>query len=368
MTGVPERLAGAVLTVDLDAIAANYRTLLNKLGGVPAGAVVKANAYGLGVERVAPTLAAAGCTHFFVAHLSEGLHLRGLLPDAEICILNGLLLGAEDVYAEHNLVPALNDIRQIDAWKTFCGDAPRPCDVHVDTGMLRLGLPPSELAILADEPDRVAGLDVRFVITHLASADEPESDQSARQLAAYRRAREILPMGRACVPASSAIFLGPDYHFDMARAGVALYGANPTPGRPNPMANVVTLKARIFQLRDAHPGETVGYGATYRVDKPAMIATLPVGYADGYLRSLSNVGTGMIDGVPVPLVGRVSMDLITLEVSNVPDAKRQPGQWVELIGPANPVDAVADAAGTIGYEILTSLGSRYHRHYVGGPA
>ena len=206
---------------------------------------------------------------------------------------------------------------------------------------------------------------VRFVISHLASADEAASPQNALQLSAFRDARKVLPMGAACLANSSGVFLGPDYHFDMARPGVALYGVNPTPGRPNPMAATVRLRARIHQVRDAEPGETVGYGASYGVEKPAKIATLPVGYADGYLRSLSNAGCGTIDGRRVPLVGRVSMDLITVDVSDIPEQDRQPGQWVELIGPDNHVDAVAEAAGTIGYEILTSLGNRYHRVYEG---
>ncbi len=365
-TQITKDMAGAVLQIDLDAVRSNYRTLIDQFGGVPSAAVVKADGYGLGAERVGPVLAAAGCQVFFVAHLVEGIALRATLPHAEIHILNGLLPNALDAYREHELVPVLGSLGDITHWKSFCADAPLPCDIHVDTGMLRLGLPPDELDILADSPDGVKDLDIRFVMSHLASADEPESDQNLAQLTTFTRAREILPMGQACFANSSGIFLGPDYHFDMARPGVALYGANPTPGQPNPMMPTVTLKSRICQVRHATSGETVGYNATYRVADKAFIATVSVGYADGYLRSLSGVASGMIDGIMVPLVGRVSMDLISFDVSTVPEAKRQPGQWVELLGPNITVETLATAAGTIGYEILTSLGRRYHRVYTGG--
>ena len=365
---VPEHLAGAILTIDLDAVAANYRTVLDHLNGVASAAVVKADGYGLGADKVGPALAAAGCSIFCVAHIDEGIRLRAVLPDADIHILNGFLPGAAEAYAEYHLIPALGSLFEIAAWKAHCANTPLPCDLHVDTGMLRLGLPPDELAAIADDQTLVSGLDVRYVMSHLASADEPGSPQNRRQLTAFHAARRILPMGAAWFANSSGIFLGPDYHFDMARPGVALYGVNPTPGRPNPMRPTVHLKARIAQVREARPGDTVGYGATHAVNGAAKIATLPVGYADGYLRSLSGAGSGTIDGIPVPLVGRVSMDLITLDVSTVPEAQCQPGQWVDLIGPDNTVDAVAEAAGTIGYEILTSLGRRYHRVYTGDGA
>ncbi len=363
---IPAPLAGAHLHIDLDAVVANYRILLDRLGGVASGAVVKADGYGLGAARVGPALAAAGCREFFVAHVGEGVELRRHLPDSSIHILNGLLPGAEDAYREHCLIPVLGSIGEIDAWRLFTDERALPCDIHVDTGMLRLGLPPDELAQLADDPSRLDGLDIRLVISHLASADEPDSPQNDAQLNAFRAARRVLLQGRACLANSSGVFLGADYHFDLARPGVALYGVAPVRGRANPLQQVVTLKARILQVRDARPPETVGYGAAHAVTGPARIATLPVGYADGFLRSLSGRAQGYIEGDPVPVVGRVSMDLITLDVTAVPEALARPGQWVELIGVHNPVDAVAEAAGTIGYEILTSLGSRYHRSYSGG--
>ena len=368
MTGadIPAPLAGAHLRIDLDAVVANYRILGARLGDIASGAVVKADGYGLGAARVGPALAAAGCRDFFVAHISEGVALRRHLPDSRIHILNGLLPGAEDAYREHRLIPVLGSLGEIDAWRAFVEGRALPCDVHVDTGMLRLGLPADELAALADDTHRLDGLDIRLVISHLASADDPDSPQNADQLAAFHAARRILPQGRACLANSSGVFLGPDYHFDLARPGVALYGVAPVPGQANPLNPVVTLKARILQVRHARPPQTVGYGATHAVTRPARIATLAVGYADGYLRSLSNRAQGFIEDTPVPVVGRISMDLITVDVTAVADPLARPGQWVELIGANNPVDAVAAAAGTIGYEILTGLGSRYHRTYSGG--
>jgi len=369
MTGpdpsIPENRAGAVLTVELGAVRANYRILLERLKGVPSAAVVKADGYGLGADKVAPVLAADGCDTFFVAHLEEGVRLRPRIPACAIHILNGFIATDADAYREHRLTPVLGSLGEIDAWKSFCGERPLPCDVHVDTGMLRLGLPPDEVDRIAEDPSAVAGLDITYVISHLASADEVDNPQNPAQLAAYQKARQVLPQGKACFANSSGIFLGAAYHFDLARPGVALYGVNPQPGTANPMQGTVTLKGRILQIRNADAPQTVGYGASHEVSKPSRIATVPVGYADGYLRSLSNRACGYIGDHRVPLVGRVSMDLITFDVTGVPDHLCRPGDWIELIGPNRTVDAVADDAGTIGYEILTSLGRRFHRAYVG---
>jgi len=363
---IPEHLAGAVLSIDLDAVAENYRTLRRQLNGVECGAVVKANAYGLGVEQVAPALMGAGCQEFFVAHIDEGIRLRRVLPNTPIHILNGLYEGAEQAFAEYGLIPVLGSLQEMALWKRFCIDTPRPCDLHVDTGMLRLGLPPKELAKVADEPNLIAGLDIQLVMSHLASADDATSPQNSEQLATFSRVRKIIPQGRASFCNSSGIFLGPEYHFDLGRPGVALYGANPTPGHANPMQATVSLTARISQVRDADVPEHVGYNATYAVSRPIRVATVPVGYADGVLRSLSNRSCGFIGDHRVPLIGRVSMDLITFDVSGVPQDQAQPGQWIEMIGPHHTVDDMARDADTIGYEILTSLGRRYHRVYKGG--
>jgi len=376
---IPESHAGAVLTIDLDAVTANYRLIREKIsGGAEAGAVVKADGYGLGAGPVATALANAGCRVFFVAHIEEGVQLRHALNDtgisdfvhAEIHVFNGLLPGAEEAYDASRLVPVLGSLDQIHDWKRYCDrlDRPLPCDLHADTGMCRLGLPPDEVSKLKDEPSRLDGLNILNVISHLASADEPDSPQNAAQLAAFRDIRAVLGQGRTSLANSSGIFLGSDYHFDLVRPGASLYGIAPVPGTPNPMAQVIKLQGKIAQVRAVDTPQTVGYGATHRVEGPGRVATIPVGYADGYLRALSNKGTGHIGKIPVPVVGRVSMDLITLDVTGVPDHLCRPGQLVDLIGPENTVDRVAAAAGTIGYEILTSLGRRYHRAYVGGGA
>ncbi|MAY68523.1 MAG: alanine racemase [Rhodospirillaceae bacterium] len=368
--GVDALLAGAVLTVDLAALQANYRLVSSRLSnGATAAAVVKADAYGIGIGPAATALWAAGARDFFVAHADEGVTLRRHLADARIHVLNGAHDGAEEAFREYNLIPALNSLGDAARWRTFCAKVgnPLPCVLHVDTGMCRLGLDRGEFAQVVDDPSLLDGLDIQTVMSHLASADE-DSPQNAQQLALFREARAHLPMGRASFANSSGVFLGPDYHFDLARPGVALYGVNPTPGSPNPMAQVIRLKAKILQVRDVDSAETVGYGATHRIAGPSRIATLPVGYADGYLRSLSNRATAYIGDYEAPLVGRVSMDLITIDVTAVPEAQCRPGMAVDLIGPHHTVDDLAAQAGTIGYEILTSLGRRYHRVYAGDTA
>lgn len=357
---------GAVLSIDLGAVVGNYRTLQQRFTGDQCAAVLKANAYGLGADRVGPALAKAGCKVFFVALIDEGVRLRSSLPEAEIHILGGLLPRTETVFSEHRLVPVLNSLGDIDRWASHARTANRkmPADIHLDTGMLRLGLPPQELAVLGGDMKRLAGLDVGYVISHLACADEREHRKNPEQLEAFRNARKILPIGKASLANSSGIFLDASYHFDLARPGVALYGVNPTPGQPNPMADVVRLQGKILQIRGVDYPETVGYGATHRFERPGRVATVAVGYADGYFRSLSSRGTAYIGDHPAPLVGRVSMDLITLDVSKVPEHVSRPGDFVDLIGPHNPPDAAAECAGTIAYEILTNLGARYHRTYV----
>ncbi len=363
---VPEHLAGAVVTVDLDAIVSNYKLLRETANAAVTGAVVKADAYGLGMARVAPALAAAGCEVFFVAHVSEGIQLRKLLSNAEIHILNGLLSGAEAAYSDHRLIPVLGSLNEIDRWNAHCGDTSLDCDIHIDTGMLRLGLPPDELDALAADVNRLQSLDIQLVMSHFASADVEGTDQSARQLAAFRAARKKLPMGRTSFANSAGIFLGGDFLGDVVRPGIALYGCNPTPWAANPMRPVVSLSARILQVRQVAPGESVSYGATHVVDKPGKIATVAAGYADGYLRSLSGAGYGFIDAVRVPILGRVTMDMIMLDVTDVAEDKCRPGMAVELLGAQVTVDDVAHAAGTIGHEVMTGLGARYHRRYIGG--
>lgn len=364
---VDERAAGAVLDIDLGAIAENYRRLRATAPGSDCAAVVKADAYGLGAAQIAPVLRYEGCRDFFVALLAEGIALRGLLPDARIHVLNGLLADTEQDFVDHRLVPVLNDLEQIDRWAARGrAEGPLPAIVHLDTGMNRLGLGSDETAALIAAPDRLDGIDLRYWMSHLVAAEDAGSP-----LAAEQRRRLVdwlgrLPPAPVSLANSSGIFRGAEFAFDLLRPGVALYGVNPTPGAPNPMRPVVALRARILQVRDVDSPMTVGYGATHRVGGKGKIATISVGYADGFLRSLSGAGFGVIAGRRVPVVGRVSMDLVTLDVGDVPASALAPGAFVELIGPHHTIDELAVEAGTIGYEILTALGRRYCRRYHGG--
>lgn len=367
-------LAGAarpsqtILTVDLDAVVANYRIVQAQLTpGTACAGVVKADAYGLGARYVVPALAAAGCTEFFVAHLGEATAIRDVVPEsASIYVLNGLLPGEEYEFLSSRFVPVLNNLEQIDRWSTAAQTTGRelPAVVHVDTGMSRLGLPPQEAQALVAEPRRLAALDVRYLMSHLASADEPNEPLNLWQLGEFRALHSRLPHLRASLANSSGVFLGPEYHFALARPGCALYGINPVPGQPNPMRPVARLDGKILQIHEVDPPRTVGYGATHRVAGRTRIATVAAGYADGWPRSLSNRGSAFAGDVRVPVIGRVSMDLTTLDVTAAPHLRA--GDTVELLGSHLPVDEVADMAGTIGYEILTRLGRRYQRVYLGG--
>ena len=365
-----KRLAGAHLTIDLGALQANYRLLADKAAPAECAASVKADAYGLGIEAVGPALYAAGCRRFFVALPDEGITLRRLLPDAVIHILAGPLPEAEEIYLEHRLVPVLNSRPDINRWAGFAAAKGKTLAalLHIDTGMTRLGLPEAEIQALAADPAPLKHLRIHFVMSHLAAADQPEHPMSAEQRNRLLTLRRLLPPPLDSAPLSLAnsagVFLGPDYHFDMVRPGIALYGGNPQPGHPNPMREVVRLKGRILQVADVDSEIPVGYGATYRTGKPARIATVSVGYADGYLRALGNRAECAAGSVRVPVIGRVSMDMITVDVSKAPADACKPGDFVDLIGGAIPLDEVAEHAGTISYEILTSLGRRFHRDYV----
>ena len=362
------RRAGAVLTIDLDALKTNWRTCAAQTADrVETAAVVKAAAYGMGADRATLALQDAGCKTFFVATIDEGIQLRAALgADPAIHIFNGLMDGAERDFTHHNLVPVLNSLAEVDAWRAFCTGVGEPlaCDLHIDTGMSRLGLPSDEMQKVIDNPDHLTHLKLDAILSHLTASEVTDHPTNAEQLAAFHNVLRHMPPAKASFANSSAIFLGPEYHFDMTRPGVALYGVNPTPDKPNPMVQVVRLQAKILQVRTIDTPQTVGYGATHTAQGLERIATVAMGYADGYSRSLSNVGVAYIGEHKAPVVGRVSMDLITLDVSTVPEDLCRVGMLVDMIGPNNPVDDVAKRAGTIGYEILTSLGSRFHRVYV----
>jgi len=353
----------ARLTVRLGAIAANYGTYRRVAGACAVAAVVKADGYGLGAAKVAPALAQAGCDTFFVARLEEGIALRPLVPEARIFVLDGAMPSAVPALIRFCLTPVLNNLAQIAAWSAAgAGTGGLDAVLHVDTGMNRLGLPPEELAILADERDRrLAGVNVVLVMSHLACADEPGNRMNQQQLSRFRQALAMLPPAPASLAASHGTMLSPDYHFDLVRPGVALYGADPQKpeGRadrsaPNLMQTAAVLTARVLQLRRIDLGESVGYAATFHAKRPSMIATIALGYADGIPRALSNKGVVAIGGARVPVVGRVSMDLMTLDVSDL-STPPQLGDAVELMGDSISLGEVAERAGTNEYEILTRL-------------
>jgi alanine racemase len=363
------QFSGATLTVDLRAVRANYRLLRSKLGA-PAlcAGVVKADGYGLGASSVSRALFAEGCRHFFVAHLDEGLALRPYLPrSAAIFILNGLPRGAERECAAAGLVPVLNSLEQAEAWSDCAHQLKRslPAVIQVDSGMNRLGLTAKDAAILAETHARMGAFDLRYIMSHLACADTPAQEANAIQLAAFRRLAALFPDVPRSLANSSGIFLGPDYHFSLARPGVALYGVNPDPAAANPMRPVVRLTAKVIQLRDVVPGDCVGYGWDARARGEARLATLSIGYADGFHRAWGKGGAVFFEGVRLPIVGRVSMDSIVIDASAVAPGRLGPESEVEVIGDHQPVDDLASAAGTIGYEVLTGLGSRYQRIYLG---
>jgi alanine racemase len=362
-------LSSATLTVDLDAVAANYVVLRRKCAPAACGAVVKANAYGLGAAEVATRLAAEGCRHFFVAHPGEGLALRALgdpaIEAAEIFVFGGLSGEPASILEGHRMVPVLGSPEDVAAWRAQAHKYQRrlPAIVFVDTGMNRYGLAGAELRALAQ--NLPASLDIYYVMSHLACADEPAHKMNELQRLRLAEARALMPGIKASLANSSGIFLGAGYHLDLVRPGAALYGLNPTGSESNPMRDVVRLETPIVQVRCLARDDTIGYGATYRARGPMRIATIGVGYADGYPRSLGGKGTVFIAGLPAPVVGRVSMDFITVDVTAIDEQIAHRGATAELIGPHMPADTLARAAGTVGYEILTMLGPRYVRMHKG---
>jgi len=352
----------ATLRIDLDALAHNFRLLRERAAPAECSAVVKADAYGLGVERVVRRLLREGCDRFFVATAAEARELRVLAPLAEIGVFEGALANTVATLVELDARPVLNSLEQVERWRGR-GRAL----LHLDTGMNRLGLSAGDIRALAVRKNVLADLALDFVMTHLACADEPEHPLNAEQLARFESARQALPDVRTSIGNSAGTLLGAEYCGDLVRPGIALYGGNPFSDRPNPMRSVVTLTAPILQIREIGEPQTIGYGATYVAQPPARIAVVGIGYADGYPRSLGNSGTAAVHGKRVPVVGRVSMDLISIDVGALPRDQVAVGDPVELIGPNVGVDEVAAAAGTISYEILTGLGLRPARLYVEKP-
>jgi len=356
-----------LLSIDLQAIGENYLDLRVRLAsGSRCGAVVKADAYGLGMAQVAPALHRRGCRDFFVATQAEGERLRRQLgADVSIVVLTGVRPGCELACARAGLKPTLFTLQQLRDWVAICGRA--PCAVKVDSGMTRLGMTPEEFELLLADRELLRAADIRMLLSHLACADEPGHPQNAHQLRNFKsageRLRGLCPAIQLSLSNSSGIFLGEAYHFDIARPGCALYGVNPVPGSPNPMRPVVELSLPIVQKRHVSSDCCVGYGATQGVAAGGWLAVARGGYADGILRAQGGRGCGWACGRRLPMVGRVSMDSTTFDITALDDAERESLRAIEILNRHLTVDEVAGYAGTIGYEILTSLGNRYYRRY-----
>ncbi|WP_199198435.1 alanine racemase [Bradyrhizobium sp. MOS002] len=363
---------GGVLTVDLDAIIANWRKLEKTAVPAECSAVIKADAYGCGAEQVACALSKAGCKTFFVATIEEARKVRAAVPEPAIYVLGGYFQNTGEHYAQINCRPVIGDLNELAEWDVFCrrtgwtGGAA----IHIDTGMNRLGLTLAEAQAIIP---RINAGDhgITLVMSHLVSAEQLNSPVNAKQLAAFRGIVSEFSGVPAALANSSGVFLGAPFQFDLVRPGAALYGVNPTPEADNPMQPVVDLKARIVQFRNVERGEGVGYGGTWTARRPTKLAIIAVGYADGYFRAASsNDGTRgaevIVAGKRCPVAGRVSMDLIAIDITDLPPNAARRGHMVTLLGEGITVDELAHHFGTIGYEVLTSLGRRYARIYKGG--
>jgi alanine racemase len=366
--------ATGVLTIDLDALVANWRKLEKTAVPAECAGVIKANAYGCGIEPVARALSAAGCKTFFVATLDEARAARAAVPSATIYVLDGFFQNTGAAYAEVDCRPVIGDLKELAEWDVFCrrsgwnGGAA----IHIDTGMNRLGMPVTDAQGLI--PRITAGdHGITLVMSHLVCAEALNSPVNARQLAAFREIASLFSGVPASLSNSSGIYLGAPFQFELVRPGAALYGINPTPEADNPMRPVAEVKARIVQIRTIERGDSVGYGGTWTARRPTRLAIVSAGYADGYFRAASaSDGTRgaevVVAGKRCPIAGRVSMDLMAIDVTDLPPGAARRGHMVTLLGDGITVDELAHHFGTIGYEVLTSLGPRYARIYKGGAA
>src|SRR5215467_373053 len=363
--------AGGILTIDLGAIAANWKMLASTTVPVECAAVVKGDGYGCGLEPVTRTLSREGCSTFFVADVAEGRRVRAVASDAAIYVLNGLIPGSAQAFAADYLRPVINGATELAEWDAFVATRNwrGGAALHVDTGMNRLGITPEEAVAIAP---RLQSENHGFtlVMSHLACAEIPDHPMNDRQIRLFREIRILYRGVASSLANSSGIFLGGGAYCDLVRPGVALYGVNPTPGKANPMRPVVELKGRVIQVRAVNKGESVGYGAAFTATRPSRVAIVALGYADGYLRSASAAkgkppAQVIIAGKRCPIAGRVSMDVLAVDVTDLADGTVRRGDLATLIGDGMSVDDVAAAMGTIGYEVLTHLGRRYHRVYTG---
>jgi alanine racemase len=363
--------AGGVLTIDLAAIEANWKKLAGMTIPVECAAVVKGDAYGCGLEPVMRKLAKAGCRTFFVADVTEGRQVRAIAPEAVVYVLNGLMPGSAPAFGKDNLRPVINSATELAEWDAFVSTNKwrGGAALHVDTGMNRLGITIDEAVAIAP---RIQSENHGFslLMSHLACAETPDHPLNDKQIRLFREIRILYRGVSSSLANSSGIFLGGTLYCDLVRPGVALYGANPTPGKPNPMRPVAELKGRIIQVRHIGKGESVGYGATFTAARPSRIAVIAVGYADGFLRSAAAskgkpAGEVLVAGKRCPVAGRVSMDITAVDVTDLAEGAARRGDFATLIGEGMSVDDLAAGMGTVGYEVLTHLGRRYHRVYKG---
>lgn len=356
--------ATGYVEVRLGALARNYARVREAAPGAVVGAVVKADAYGLGAARVSGHLYAQGCRDFFVATLEEGIALRQAMsetsPRTPIYIFEGLRTGGAAAYVENTLRPVLNSASQVEEWLGVGA----PCAVHLDTGMLRLGMNVEEFMRMFADASLIERLQLQCVMMHFACADEAGHPKNDEQRAIFDRARRCVGDVRISMANSAAAFLGTEFHGGLVRAGIALYGGNPFVDRDNPMEPVASLYARVLQIRQLSQPATVGYGATFEAARGTRIATVGVGYADGYRRSLGNTAHALYAGTRLPVVGRVSMDLTCLDVTVLGPDELRVGDYVEMFGTGVLVDEIAGLCGTISYEVLTGLNARLPRIYV----
>ncbi len=375
MTGIsiPASATG-VIRIDLGALAANWAALAARVAPAECGAVVKADAYGLGAAQVIPALDRAGCRTFFVATPDEAQDARRFAPSSRIFVLDGLFPGGADALLAASAIPCLASLPEIREWSAHARriGARLATAMHVDSGLNRLGLSERDVQDIAGDAGLREPLDIVLVMSHLASADDPDDASNARQLLAFEAARRALPMGQASLAASDGLMLGPQFHFDLVRPGYALYGGQAFRGARAPVEPVVSVWVRVLQVRDVPRGGAVGYSGTWRAPRDSRIAILAAGYADGTARAASATNTDIggsvvLHGVRCPIVGRVSMDLITVDVTAVQHPVER-GDAAQLLGPALALEAVGAEGRTIGYETLTRLGHRFARTYVGGTA
>ncbi len=360
-----------ILTIDLDAIAANWSSLDSRAVPAECAAVVKADAYGCGLTQVTRRLAVAGCKTFFVATLDEAKLVRKAARNATIYMLNGFFSNCGDTFAEINCRPVIGDLGELAEWESFRGASGwrGAAAIQIDTGMNRLGMTIAQAQSLLPWI-QMEDHGIALVMSHLSSAEDINHPANTRQLDAFRQIASHFTGIPASLANSSGIFLGPQFQFDMVRPGAALYGVNPTPEADTPMHPVVNLKARVAQIRDIPKGETVGYGGIWTAHRPTKLAIVTAGYADGYFRAAGSIdgmrsAEAIVAGQRCPVAGRISMDLIAIDITDVPEGAMRRGQFVTLIGDGITVDELAQHFDTIGYEVLTSLGRRFARVYRG---